>query len=262
MDQIGRTRNMYNYNLAILITTFLRDKLLYKTLQTIVDYYTTDCIVLIADQGYSDDEKIINIDYVQAQIPCEYHRLPFDCGLSYARNYLVNRAHELNIPYILMSADSIKFTQKCDFSIMYRYLEITKENGLIGFELEGSKCSWEYNLVVDKKGIHFIQPTLCTSFEQTQFLHCEITRNIFLAKTDSMLNLYDNEMKLAGHELAFIEYKKRGYKVFWTDTLKFKRIVNSNTKEYEDYRKRFKDYRKLLQEKLDIAGWVILPHKK
>jgi hypothetical protein len=252
---------MLNYKLAVLITTFLRDKLLCKTLQSIVDFYPTGTLVLIADQGYNDDEKNINIDYFKAQVPCEYHRLPFDCGLSYARNYLINRAHELNIPYILMSADSIQFTQKYDFSIMYRYLESAKENGLIGFELEGSKCPWEYNMRVDKLGIHLFKSTLYTSFEQTQFLHCEITRNIFLAKTESMLNLYDNELKLAEHELAFFDYKNRGYKVFWTNALKFKRVQNSNTKEYEEYRKRFNDYRKLLQEKLDISGWVILPKK-
>ena len=54
---------MNDYKIAILITTFLRDKLLYKTIQSIINNYPKDCIILIADQGYTDSEKDITIEH-------------------------------------------------------------------------------------------------------------------------------------------------------------------------------------------------------
>jgi hypothetical protein len=246
-----------NYKIAILITTFLRDNLLYKTLQTIVDNYSKDCIVLVADQGYSDSEKDITIDYYKSQIPLEYYKLPFDCGLSYARNFLVNKANEMNIPYILMSADSIQFIQLYDFQPIIEIMESDKQLGIIGFELEGSKCQWEFNMELTPEGIKLLSPKEIIKTNNYIFKKIDIVRNIFLAKTKTMLNLYDNDLKLAEHEDAFLKYKSSGYKVYWTDSVLFKKINTNSSDEYKNYRKRFGDYRKLLCQKLGIKGWVI-----
>ena len=134
------------YEIAILITTFLRDNLLYKTILSIMNNYMGNhYIILIADQGYHSVEKDINIDY-------------FDSGLSYARNFLVKKAAELNIPYCLLLADSIQFIQRNDFGKYISFLKSDESYGIVGFELENSKCSWEYDLSVDTKGIHLFKP--------------------------------------------------------------------------------------------------------
>lgn len=244
-------------NIAILITTFLRDSLLYKTLQTIIDYYPNNCTVLIADQGYNSSDKDVQIDYYKSQIKLEYYKLPFDCGLSYSRNYLISKAKELNIPYILMCADSIQFSQSYNFEPIIRILESDTQLGIVGFALEHSKCPWEFNMEVTPTGIKMLSSSNYTDFEGIRYKQVDICRNIFLAKTDTMLNLYDNEMKLMEHELAFLEYKKRGYEVYWTDSYVFKKITSRNNAEYESYRKRFGDYRRLFEQKLGIKGWVI-----
>jgi glycosyltransferase involved in cell wall biosynthesis len=251
-----------SYKIAILITTFLRDKLLYKTLQTIVDFYPNESIVLIADQGYNDEEKNINLDYIKSQIPCEYYRLPFDCGLAYARNYLIQKAHEQQIPYVLMLADSIRFIASYRFEPIMQFLELEDNRALVGFDLAGSKCPWEFLMEVTPKGIKMYRSTKHTFFGNIKLTQIDICRNVFFAKTAAILNLYDNDMKLCEHELAFLELKKRNYKAYCTDAYVFERVNNSNTKEYETYRRRFQDYRKLFQEKLDISGWVILPKDK
>jgi hypothetical protein len=243
-------------NIAILITTFLRDSLLYKTLQTIVDNHTNDCIVLIADQGYNSSDKDVQIDYYKSQIKLEYYKLPFDCGLSYSRNYLISKAKELNIPYILMCADSIQFSQSYNFEPIIKTLKSDAQLGIIGFALEHSKCPWEFNMEVTPTGIKMLSSSNYTEFEGIKYKKVDICRNIFLAKTDTMLNLYDNEMKLMEHEIAFLEYKKRGYKVYWTDSISFKKVTTITSDEYQNYRKRLSDYRPLFEQKLGIKGWV------
>ena len=243
-------------NVAILVTTFLRDKLMYDTVQSIVDNYTNDCIVLIADQGYRDDEKSSTYDYFVSQINCEVHYLPFDCGISAARNFLIARAKELDIPYCLMMADSLQFTQKYDFQPIIDFLESNKNYGLVGMEDVGRKAKWEYDMYVDKKGIHFVDTNNMVKFNEHEFKKIDICNNIFLAKTDAILDIYDNEMKLCEHELMFIELKKREYQCFYTDSIKFKHASRTND-EYDEYRKRFGDYQKLLRQKLNIESWII-----
>jgi hypothetical protein len=253
---------MNNPTIAILITTFLRDNLLYKTLQTIVDFKPDNCIVLIADQGYADSEKDITIDYFKSQIPLEFYKLPFDCGLSYARNYLVQKAHEMQIPYCLLSADSIQFTQKYNFNPMIQFLALDEKRGLIGFDLENSKCNWEYLMEITPKGIKFSYSDKEYFFGNIKLTKVDICRNIFLAKTHTLLNLWNPEYKLGEHELAFLDYKERGYEVYWTDAYLFKKISGRNNEEYETYRKRQNDYLKLVKQKYNMSGWVIYPPKK
>ena len=254
---------MDNYNLAIIITTFLRDKLLYAMIQSIVNNYPKNSIILIADQGYSDSEKDITIDYYKSQIPLEFYKLPFDCGAYTARNYLVRIANEKKIPYVLISADSIQFIQSYDFESIIRFLEQDEQNALVGFELENSKMAWEFNMELTKSGIQFSYSDDYTEFEGIKYLKIDICRNIYLAKTKVLLDCpYDEELKLGGHELNFWNLKQKNYKCYWTDYYTFKRVSNRNNEEYETYRKRLGDYLKIVRQKLGISGWVIYPKIK
>jgi hypothetical protein len=248
--------------IAILITTFLRDSLLYKTLETIVSQSTETCITLIADQGYSSSEKDTQIDYFKSQIPLEYHTLPFDCGLSAARNYLVRIANEKNIPYILMLADSIQFSQIYDFQPVIAFLEQDNKKGLVGFLDEGRKAIWEYDMEITPRGIKFSISDNYVEFMGIKYLKVDICNNIFLAKTNTLLNLWDEELKLGEHEDAFLAYKKRGYEVYWTDKYVFKKISSNTSEEYRAYRNRLPDYLKLVKQKYNMNSWVIYPPKK
>jgi len=201
--------------LAILITTFLRDNLLYKCIQSIVDNYPKDCIVLIADQGYVDFEKDISIDFYKSQIPLEYYPLAFDCGLSVARNFLVQKAFEMNIPYCLIMPDSIQFTESYNFEPLFVDLN---NNIIINFKLKN------------------VEPTPL--------------KDIFLAKTNLISDLWDNELKIYEYQLAFTECIKRGYKIVWNEDYNFKKINSRSNEEYQTYCKRIKEYKKLTEQKL------------
>ena len=249
------------YKVAICITTFLRDNLLYKTLQTIVDNYTKDCIVLVADEGYADDEKNINIDYFKSQIPLEYYRLPFFCGISTARNFLVNKANEKNIPYILIGADSIQFTTNYNFDNIINFLETDINNGIVGFNLF-NYATWRgtINLI---EGQHFYMDIP----DKAPFVHnnlnlipVEMCSNFFLAKTKVLLdNKWDDELKLMEFEDFFWRLKtKTNYKVFFTSDIQG-RYIHNRTKEYEEYRNLANSqFDKLVCQKYGLKRWVKL----
>lgn len=247
--------------IAILITTFLRDNLLYKTIQSIINNCSEDYTILIADQGYNDEEKLINIDYYKSQIPLKYYRIPFDAGLSVGRNFLVQKANEMSIPYCLLSSDSIQFTQPYDFKPVIEFLETGESCGIVGFDLEGSKCPWEYNMEITPNGIKFTESTESIKINSIIYKKIDICRNIFLAKTHTIIGLWDEDLKLGEHEMAFIEYKKRNYEVYWTDSYLFKKSNLGGSDEYKTYRGRLPDYLDIVKQKLGISGWVIYPPK-
>jgi hypothetical protein len=183
---------------------------LYKTIETIVFHSTEGCILLIADQGYADSEKDITIDYFKSQIPLEYYPLSFDCGISIARNFLVQKAFEMNIPYCLVMPDSIQFIKSYNFEPLFKDLD---NNVIINFKLKN------------------IEPIAL--------------KNIFLAKTNLIGDLWDNEMKIFEHELALSECIIRGYQIIWNEDYNFKKVKSRSTEEYQTYCKRIKDFKKL-----------------
>jgi len=206
---------MNNPTIAILITTFLRDNLLYKYIQSITDNYHNNYIILIADQGYTSQEKLETIDYYQSQIPLRYYKLSFDCGLSVARNFLVQKASEMSIPYCLISTDSIQFIEVYDFGQLSNELD---NNIIINFKLKNTEAI--------------------------------ALKDIFLAKTSNLVNLWDNEMKLCEYQLAYFESTKRGYINTWNLDYNFKKIKSRSSEEYQTYCKRIKEYKKLSEQKM------------
>jgi len=248
-------------NIAIILTTFIRDNLLFQTLQSIVDNPIENSILLIADQGYHSEEKTNMYDYVKSQIPCEVYYIPFDSGLSYGRNFLVNRAKELNIPYCSVGGDSIQFTEHYDFVNIINFLESNEKHALVGFDLEGSKCAWEWNFILKPNGFHFKESNEYVEHNGINYKKIDICRNVFLAKTDILIGSpWRNELKLCEHEVFFNDLKEKNYNCFWTDTIKFKRKSTKN-EEYSTYRDRFGKYQQKMMKLLNITGWVHLSPK-
>jgi len=243
---------------AIIITTLFRDKLLYKTLQSIVDNLPNNCIVLIGDQN-SSEEKLGKLNNNETVF---YYGLPFDCGAYYSRNFLVKKANEINISYCLISADSIQFIQSYDFNPIIKFLAHQEKIALVGFELDGSKCPWEYNMELTPQAIKFSYSDDWIEFNHIKFLKIDICRNIYLAKTKALLDSpYDEDLKLGGHELNFWNLKQKGWKCYWTAYYSFKR-ESDMPKEYVPYRNRWGNYLELAKQKLGIKGWVIYPPKR
>ena len=245
------------YKIAILLTTFLRDELLYRTLQTIVDFFPKDAILLIADQGDASNKKLSEIAKIKEQIPCEYYQLEFDCGLSFARNYLVEKAKELNCQYCLLTADSIQFTKNTqNLDSIIEVLEQQEEVGIVGFDILGRQ-SWEYYLIITS-GFKLIKSEDYIEYNNQKFKQVDVCRNFFLAKTKLLIaNAWDNELKLAEHEDFFYRLKNTGYKVIFTNAISAC-YQDDKPSKYKQYRNRlYNEFSTQLKEKYHIKRWLI-----
>jgi len=246
-----------NNKIAILYTTFLRDELMKKTMDSILSNWNNDYILLIGDQNPTEDKRNKLKALSNAGYNIEYIELPFDCGLSAARNALVKRAFELGIEFCLLTADSISFDEKYNLEPVMSFLRASDKRAIVGFELN-NRISWEYDMeLIPGKYFYLSIPKRSSLIENgLPFQPCDICRNIFLAKTSVLHEVqWDEQFKLLEHEDFAHRIKQAGYLVFYTDKILFDYILYKPS-IYNYYRKHTSPYMKLLKKKYNITGWV------
>lgn len=245
--------------IGIIVTSFLRNELLYKNVQSILNNFPKDCMLLVGNQSYKDckeqdkgiKEFYYSIDnFIDKKI--YYFNLPFDCGLSKSRNLLIKEAKKLGCSYVLVSADSIKFTKKYNFLPIIRFLESNQYYGLVGFEIK-NRIYWNCDVhCINDKIMLDVPKREPIVYNNVTYQPCDIIKNFFLAKIDFLLeHPYDDELKLAEHFIWFYHYP---YKVFFTNHIIAKYIKVHNS-EYNKYRQRISYYRNLCCKKYNIKGW-------
>jgi len=251
--------------IAIIYSTFLRDELMYQTVQSILDNFLNNCILLVGNQSYKTDGERLNgfsnfcaNNDNPCHFPIEYYNLPFDCGLSYARNFLVQKAKSLGCKYCILTADSIKFTEKYNFEPIINFLEEKDNRGIVGLGLDNRQY-WVYNMELipghffklNKDNLKIINS------QGIEFISCEVVANFFLAKTQCLIdNPWDNNLKMAEHEDIFWRLKQTKWKVYYTDYIKAQYINNKPT-EYLKFRQRlYSEFKQKLQQKYKISGWL------
>ena len=186
--------------IAILITTMLRDNLLFSCLESI-QRYNNNFYVVVVDQGYQTIEKADFMLKYFSNIKGEYIRTDFDIGALKARNIGIQRIKELNIPYTLMFADSIKFLQSYNFNPIIEFLESSNNHFLCGFNLKNSICTWECDMEKTDRFELDIPKRLPITYKCLNFQPVDLCRNIFLCKTELLYNSqYDEDRKLGDHE--------------------------------------------------------------
>lgn len=246
---------------TFLITTFLRDSLLYKSVESLLPYLGDNAIIIV-DQGHLTDEKeqwldkyeFDAINYSRKNNPQKrfYYQVPYDSGLSFCRNYGIQMAKELGSEYVVIGSDSFLFNETIG-----AITSLTFDGyDLAGFELDNCTCGWEgkLNLIEGEAfELDFIDKS-----KKKLYYNVDICRNFFIAKTDSLFNSpWDNNLKLQEHELFFYNYKKNGYKCIWTPIIVAEKLTE-RPNEYSSLRqKNINDGRKYLQKLLGIKKWVI-----
>lgn len=231
--------------IAIIIPTFLRPEklqILVKTIQTTFnnEWYR----IYIADQGLynPDTEKFYNTLRKQGHF-CTY--LPFNCGLSYCRNYLVQKSTE---PFVLIVDDDFICTPKTNLSNFIAILNSDSKLGVVGGELLGHQ-SYHYDLFHDtehnklyyiKLTAHNIERTWKTVVQpRIDFLYKDIVLNFALFKREVFNNVqWDNNLKLCEHTDFYLQLKKsKKWKVAFTDTVIIQHQTTNNNAKYADYRR-------------------------
>lgn len=242
--------------IAIVLTTFLRDELLAKSVASIKANWHSEFYLIIVDQNPTEEKAELYKEF-------RYIGIQYDSGLSVARNIGCDIAREEDIPYCLITADSIEFNESIkNLTFILSALE-QKTFDLIGLNLLNRRFGWEasINLVEGKYfELDFIDKTLHKNdLENGQFVihKCEIVRNFFIASTSSLREVeWDDNLKMAEHEDFFYRYKLAGKKVGWTNIC-VGNYIGVRNEEYGKIRNaNWNKYTKVLKEKYKITGWV------
>lgn len=267
--------------IAIILTTCLRPDLFKKTVGSILEHWQPEWKLFIADQGL-DKDRALNQDYLsyfERNFDIFYYEIPFNSGLSYARNFLVEKASEQNIEHCLITADSILFSEsmkRISYLTKFMYFNEDVAYDIIGLDLKNRKFGWEasINLVegkyfelnfIDKKEFNLDRitdfppdnisvhlPNICY-----HIYNCEIVRNFFIGKTSSLKEVkWDDSLKMAEHEDFFWRFKQAGKKVGYTDFASGE-YIGTREGDYNKLRgQNWNNCQKLLRAKYNIQGWV------
>ncbi len=246
------------YKVAILLTTFLRDDLLKSTVQSIVTRMPAWCCLYIGDQNPSKDKEYYFNRLSGGTDSIKYYPISYDAGLSYTRNQLVSSAYNSKIEYVVLTSDSIEFTDDTfKFYPLFSYLDIDP-NAVVGFKLHG-RIPWEYNICIDPVAKQFVlTPSRSyTEYNGFKLKQVDMVRNFFVARTDALCKVrWDNELKLSEHEDFFVRLKYTGYKVAYTEDISAS-YVNSKPPAYNKLRNRmYGEFRKKLLKKYNLNHWV------
>jgi GT2 family glycosyltransferase len=251
--------------IAIIYTTFLRDALMDRTVHSIFENWHEDFTLLICYQGKPG--QIVDLGPLPKDKPCRINYLPFDCGLSAARNHGVQWAQQNGYEYCLITADSIKFIPETiqKMHLAKSLLESLKPLGILGFNLK-NRSPWEYRMEMgDGKFLLYPLPEFpkCEyrlAYPSKEFLNnkeCDICKNFFLAKTQALMDVqWDDALKLSEHEDFFWRFKQSGWKVSYTPDISAE-YIDDKPGEYCIYRFRaYKEFKKILDKKYNLNGWV------
>lgn len=245
-------------SIAILITTILRDELYSKTIRTIINNLPDNCYIIVGEQTkkeiYSEIRNSIKEEIESKDIGIVISQ-EYDIGISESRNQLVEYANKLGFKYVIISADSIQFTEKYDFSKHINKMKLLKDLGIIGFHLNGSLGNWYAKLDLIPN-LHF---KLTESKEyDDEYLKVDIVKNFFIAKIEALLACkWDKELALAEHEDFFYRFKSTGFKVYYYSKLSANH-ESPKEGEYSDLRSRcYNKFKKILMKKYGLHGWVV-----
>lgn len=195
---------------SIIIKTFERPQSLERLLKSILSSSASGCRILVADDSWRrNTSELIKYEGI------DYYKLPYDSGLSYGRNYLVDR---VATPYCVLLDDDLEFTRDTRLEIL---LEIVKHRG---FDL----AAGEGNLLVRGKPGYAnmqvrdqnltVEPGAAPRAYFNGLPVYDLVNNFFLARTETLKDIrWDDRFKIYGeHNDFFLRYSAK-YRVTYTD---------------------------------------------
>lgn len=233
--------------IAFIIPSFLRFEKTKKEVESILNTYDSRWYKLyIGDQGQYSEEKEKYWNYLKS-LGHKIIKLPYNCGLSYARNTLISLSTE---PYILITDNDFLYDKNVNLCNFIDILNTDKELGLIAGQIYKYKknpiVSYNYNLEIDKeKGkIYYIKykenwkNSINTYFQKPKrFCYSDLVLNFFLAKREIFDDIqWDNNLKMAEHLDFFIRLKDTSWKSAFTDSVIVKHQIEPNSDIYNSYR--------------------------
>jgi cytidyltransferase-like protein len=224
-----------------MVTTFLRDELLVRCIDSIRKFYP-DISVFVGDNGNETEKKTA---YLKSK-GCRYFRLPFDLGVSGVRNETLKLIPDV-FDYIMIVEDDCVFTEKTDLTKYRDVLDHDERIGLCGGTLilkTGKEQHYEAK-VYWEDGVHYIErdpdpPAWETTAQGTRFKIYDLILNVFLMRRKVWLdNPWDEQFKTALEHCDFFMGLQRNTKwtVAYTPDSEIKHLPEAPG-DYQKYRAR------------------------
>lgn len=251
-------------NVTFIIKTFERPSCIKRLVKSIYKKYP-DASVLIADDSASTCKEYLENKYSDKSL--EVFELEKDQGLSFGRNYLVDR---VKTKYFVLLDDDFVFDSKTDIQAG---LDLIEENDLdiLGgyirnYCMEDGFVSYVklaiQNLIKYEKSANYMGSFSFDEDERKlyvkrirnefpEYKETDIVLNFFIAKTDVIrtINRWDDELKLQEHTAFFYKAKLNKLKIAFTNKFSVQHKP-LRLKDYGTYRGR--DFTQLFLEKYDI----------
>jgi len=225
----------------------MRDNKMKDCVESIRQHYPDEWVrIYIADQNESISEETQNY---YAELQAKGHvivKVPYNSGLSYGRNTLVNQVKE---PYLMIIDDDFKFTQKTDLTLLKNILESDENIGICGAKLLGQDpyLAWIYYNPVLKKifkirtnyAPHPVFKTTQYPYRpfETAYEYSDIVLNCFLGKTEVFKDFqWDNNLLLCEHTDMFMRLKDTKWRVVYTTEVECEHNHHNNTEDYHGFR--------------------------
>jgi|GEM_PF-1095849 len=218
------------------ITSFERPRLLEQLVASIRRRYP-QAKILVADNGRQ-----------KASLPADVRvlNLAFDCGLSRARNALVDN---LETEFLLLLEEDFLFTDETRVEPFVEILDSDDEIGMIGGAMRGSTGRLGlYCLDIDIfRNVMYVQDAtrrMRVTPYGTSYRVCDIAWNFGLFRREFLaLNRWDDRLKVGEHAAYFHQAKLRGqWRVAATPAVVIYHVPDQRTEHYRKHRHRAKDF--------------------
>jgi len=216
-----------NKDITLFIKTFDRPECVDKLINSIRKNYP-EVPIMVANDGKlsipSYDENV------------SVFRLPFDTGLSYGRNYMVDKC---KTKYYVLLDDDFVFNEDTDLGIFYDLIKST-DYDIIGGMVNEATGPLSYFGNFDEYESYLEQVPV--KLKENGITRCELILNFFIADVKATKQVkWDNELKLAEHTDFFRRAALNNIKVGVTQAVSIfhDRVRNSN---YNKFRNRGKEF--------------------
>ena len=229
-------------DVTIIIKTFERPSCLFNLVTSIRKYYAT-LPIYIADDGKH------HITFNQPRVTT--FLLPFDSGLSFGRNYLVEH---VKTPYFLLLDDDYIFTERTCIDTLLKILVKHHYDIVAGhvFNLPHGPFHFEGNIEVANQTLTVHRNVFHATYPD--HVVCDIVPNFFLGNTTTVkTSLWDPQFKLGEHVDFFLRAMGK-LTVAYCPTVVINHDRKGGSPYYQNYRERISNYRDAFKQKHSITN--------
>jgi GT2 family glycosyltransferase len=193
--------------LTAIINNFIRKPYTKKCVESLREHYPW-VEIIIGNSDKPDKE----LEEFAKRHNCTYLELPFDCGITAARNLMLKK---VKTPYILVGDDDFAYTKESNLENMVKLMDVADLCG--GRVREGDIKNYQAHMEFKDESLIYTPLELKNydEYEGIRYKPCDLTFNFFVAKRT--IPKWDDKIKIAyEHSDYFLTLKEKGYKVVFT----------------------------------------------